>query len=231
MYVPINMRTFARVDLSKGNELEEQRRNHHSCFNGFAINGPRMALKTSFRIDHHRFVLLAVDQRQGDASSSIDSSVQLVLLKKRSKTGYRFLRPFWNCLLGKTAKWFTPHPLSKLKKLFAIYGLPRVWTFNTLATTLGRGITTRAWLFAESWLKRLPPEAVSGISPTGFSEIMPRFIKAEKQPAFWYLYCSVELWNLQSFLYGFIVLALLVSACSPEKKMKRAFDQGNIRKW
>lgn len=36
--------------------------------------------------------------------------------------------------------------------------------------------------------------------------------------------------SVQSFLYGFIVLALLVSACSPEKKMKRAFDQGQYQK-
>lgn len=114
-------------------------------------------LKTSFRIDHHRFVLLAVDEKAGDASGcSIDSSVR-ALKELEQKLDLDFFDR------SEIAFWehdeVVTHPLTKLKKLFAICRLsPESETFNTLATTLGEWNNHPRMLVTESWLKRYIPE-------------------------------------------------------------------------
>lgn len=162
MYVPIeNMPAHSRVWIYQaGNELSEQEEITIAASlklfcDQWAAHGS--GLKTSFRIDHHRFVLLGVDQKAGDASGcSIDSSVR-ALKELEQKLGIDFFDrseiAFWEN--GQVVT----HPLSKLKKLFAICRLsPESETFNTLATTLGEWDNHPRMAVAESWLKRYIPE-------------------------------------------------------------------------
>jgi hypothetical protein len=93
-------------------------------------------LQTSFRIDHHRFLILAVDEQSGGASGcSIDSSVRVV-----KDLGARLGIDFFN--RADVAFWqegeVKTYPLTQLKNLFANDTLnPQTQAFNTLAVTWG----------------------------------------------------------------------------------------------
>lgn len=110
-------------------------------------------LKTSYRIDHNRFILLAVDEQiHGASGCSIDSSVR-VLKELEQKFNLDFFDrseiAFWEN--GKVVT----HSLSQLKKFFMLGRLsPESETFNTLATTLGEWNQHPRLVVAESWLKR-----------------------------------------------------------------------------
>lgn len=114
-------------------------------------------LKTSFRIDHHRFVLLAVDEQVAGASGcSIDSSVR-VLKELEQKLNLDFFDrseiAFWND--GKVVTY----PMIQLKNLFADGRLNHdSETFNTLAATLGDWNQNPRMRVANSWLKRYLPK-------------------------------------------------------------------------
>jgi hypothetical protein len=114
-------------------------------------------LKTSFRIDHHRFILLAVDEQVAGASGcSIDSSVR-VLKELEQKLNLDFFDrseiAFWN------GNEVVTHPLTQLKNLFADGRLNHdSETFNTLAATLGDWNENPRMSVANSWLKRYLPK-------------------------------------------------------------------------
>jgi hypothetical protein len=114
-------------------------------------------LKTSFRIDHHRFVLLAVDEQVAGASGcSIDSSVR-VLKDLEQKLNLDFFDrseiAFWN------AGEVVTYPMTQLKNLFADGRLNHdSETFNTLSATLGDWNENPHMSVANSWLKRYLPK-------------------------------------------------------------------------
>lgn len=74
-------------------------------------------LRTSFRIEHHQFLILAVDEDYNDASGcSIDGSVR-ILKSLQQETGINFFdRGQVAFLLNNEVKSF---PLQELKSLFA----------------------------------------------------------------------------------------------------------------
>lgn len=114
-------------------------------------------LKTSFRIDLHHFILLAVDEQAGGASGcSIDSSVRILKeLEQKLQLDFfdRSEIAFWEN--GNVVT----HPLAHLKKLFAICRLnAESETFNTLAATLGDWNENPRITVANSWLKRYLPK-------------------------------------------------------------------------
>jgi hypothetical protein len=114
-------------------------------------------LSTSFRIDHHCFVLLAVDEQAGDASGcSIDSSVRVLKeLEQKLKLDFfdRSEIAFWH------NDEVVKHPLSQLKNLFADGRLNHdSESFNTLAATLGDWNENPRMSVANSWLKRYLPK-------------------------------------------------------------------------
>lgn len=114
-------------------------------------------LQTSYRIDYHRFILLAVDEQVGGASGcSIDSSVR-VIKELEQKLGLDFFDrseiAFWE------KDEVVTHPLAQLKKFFAICRLnAESETFNTLATTLGEWNENPRISVANSWLSRYLPK-------------------------------------------------------------------------
>jgi hypothetical protein len=114
-------------------------------------------LKTSFRIDHHRFVLLTVDEQAGGASGcSIDSSVRVLKeLEQKLKLDFfdRSEIAFWQ------NDEVVTYPLNQLKNLFADGRLNHdSETFNTLAATLGDWNENSRMSVANSWLKRYLPK-------------------------------------------------------------------------
>jgi hypothetical protein len=115
------------------------------------------SLKTSFRIDHHRFILLAVDEQAAGASGcSIDSSVR-ALKDLEQKLNLDFFDR------SEIAFWHNgdvvTHPMIELKNLFAEGRLqPDSETFNTLAATLGDWNGNPRMRVADSWLKRYLPK-------------------------------------------------------------------------
>lgn len=118
-------------------------------------------LKTSFKIEHHHFVILAVDENYNDASGcSIDGSVR-ILKSLHEKSGINFLdRSKVAFLLDTGIKTF---PVTELKNLFSSGRLTAATgTFNNLAAT--KSDFDKGWLTTveKSWLvKYLPKTAVA----------------------------------------------------------------------
>lgn len=162
MYSPIeNMPDYSRLWIYQASrQLNAQEENSIAealqlfC-NQWAAHGS--GLKTSFRIDHHQFLLLTVDEQAGGASGcSIDGSVR-ALKELEQKLNLDFFDrseiAFWENGVVNT------YPLTDLKKLFADGRLhPESETFNTLAASLGEWNQNPRIVVAESWLKRYIPE-------------------------------------------------------------------------
>ena len=117
-------------------------------------------LKTSFKIEHHHFVILAVDENYNDASGcSIDGSVR-ILKQLHEKSGINFLdRSRVAFLSDNEIKTFA---LPELKNLFSSGRLTATThTFNNLVAT--KSDFDKGWLTTveKSWLvKYLPKPAV-----------------------------------------------------------------------
>jgi hypothetical protein len=114
-------------------------------------------LKTSFSVDHSRFIVLAVNEDVASPSGcSIDSSVHVLKgLEQELQTDF-FSR-------GDVAFFdesgIVTHPLTSLKKLFADGTLhENSLTLNTLVQTLGEWISESKVKVSESWLKRYIPK-------------------------------------------------------------------------
>lgn len=146
-------------DLTRAetNELSEQLRKF--CETWQAHGQP---LKTSFRIEQNRFVILAVDVTYNDTSGcSIDGSVRILkALQQESQIDF-FNRTLIAFVDGEKVRTF---PMSKLKDLFAEGILNATsQTVNTLVAT--KSAFDREWIqpVAHSWLKKyLPKSAVAG---------------------------------------------------------------------
>lgn len=125
-------------------------------------------LKTSFKIEYHHFVILAVDENYNDASGcSIDGSVRILKslqqesLPGRLAGGINFFdRSRVAFLLDNEIKTF---PLAELKNLFSSGRLTATSpTFDNLVAT--KSDFDKAWLTTveKSWLiKYLPKPAVA----------------------------------------------------------------------
>ena len=117
-------------------------------------------LKTSFKIEHHHFVILAVDQNYNDASGcSIDGSVR-ILKSLQQESGIDFFdRGRVAFLLNNEIQTFA---LLELKNLFSSGRLTAAsQTFNNLVGT--KSDFDNGWLTTveKSWLvKYLPKPAV-----------------------------------------------------------------------
>lgn len=117
-------------------------------------------LKTSFKIEHHHFVILAVDENYNDASGcSIDGSVR-ILKTLQEKSRIDFLdRSKVAFLIDQEIKTF---PVTELKNLFSSGRLTATThTFNNLVAT--KSDFDKGWLTTvdKSWLvKYLPKPAV-----------------------------------------------------------------------
>jgi hypothetical protein len=120
-----------------------------------------LPLQTSFKIEYHHFVILAVDENYNDASGcSIDGSVR-ILKSLQEKSGINFLdRSRVAFLLKNEIETF---PLIELKNLFASGRLTSTsHTFNNLVAT--KSDFDKGWLTTveKSWLaKYLPKSAVA----------------------------------------------------------------------
>ncbi len=118
-------------------------------------------LKTSFAIEHHHFVILAVDENYNDASGcSIDGSVR-IFKSLQEKTGISFLdRSRVAFRLENEIKTFA---LPELKNLFSSGRLTAsTQTFNNLVAT--KSDFDKGWLtpVEKSWLvKYLPKPTVA----------------------------------------------------------------------
>jgi hypothetical protein len=118
-------------------------------------------LKTSFTIEHHHFVILAVDENHNDASGcSIDGSVR-ILKSLQEKSGISFLdRSRVAFIFDGKIKTF---PLAELKNLFSSGRLTASsQTFNNLVAT--KSDFEKDWLttVGKSWLvKYLPKPTVA----------------------------------------------------------------------
>lgn len=118
-------------------------------------------LKTSFKIEHNHFLVLAVDEASADASGcSIDGSVRM-LKEIQNQLGIDFFdRTKIAFLLENEVRLF---PLTELKQAFASGVLNSMsFTFNTLIAT--KGEITNAWITpaGKTWLsKYLPKPAVA----------------------------------------------------------------------
>jgi hypothetical protein len=118
-------------------------------------------LQTSFKIEHHHFVILAVDENYNDASGcSIDGSVRILKSMQQEKDIDFFNRSRVAFLLEGEIKSF---PLPELKNLFASGRLAASSpTFNNLVAT--KSDFDKGWLTTveKSWLvKYLPNPAVA----------------------------------------------------------------------
>ena len=117
-------------------------------------------LRTSFTIEHHHFVILAVDENYNDASGcSIDGSVR-ILKSLHEKSGINFIdRSKVAFLVDNEIKTFA---LPELKILFSSGRLTATThTFNNLVAT--KSDFDKGWLTTveKSWLvKYLPKPAV-----------------------------------------------------------------------
>jgi len=162
MYTPVeNLSPESRIWIYQtSRELNQQEESAiaetlKSFCDQWATHGS--GLKTSFRIDHNRFVLLAVDEQAGGASGcSIDSSVR-VLKELEQKLNLDFFDR------SEIAFWIdngvVTYPLAQLKNLFADGRLNHdSETFNTLAATLGDWNESARMPVANSWLKRYLPK-------------------------------------------------------------------------
>ncbi len=119
------------------------------------------ALKTSFKIEQHHFVILAVDENYNDASGcSIDGSVR-ILKSLQEQTGIDFFnRTRVAFMLEGSIQTFG---LSELKNLFGSSRLTTTTpTFNNLVAT--KSDFEKNWLTTadKTWLiKYLPKSAVA----------------------------------------------------------------------
>ena len=127
--------------------------------NQWAAHG--QPLKTSFKIEHHHFVILAVDENYNDASGcSIDGSVR-ILKSLQEKSGIDFLdRSRVAFLLDNEIQVY---PLHELKNLFSSGRLSASsQTFNNLVAT--KSDFDKGWptIVEKSWLvKYLPKPTVA----------------------------------------------------------------------
>ncbi len=121
-------------------------------------------LKTSFKIEHHRFVILAVDENYSNASGcSIDGSVRIFKSLRQESLlagqagGINFLdRSNVAFLLDDGVKTF---PLTELKNLFLSGRLTAATpTFNNLVER--KSDFEKAWLTTvdQSWLAKYLPK-------------------------------------------------------------------------
>jgi hypothetical protein len=118
-------------------------------------------LKTSFAIEHHHFVILAVDENYNDASGcSIDGSVR-ILKSLQENSGISFLDR--NRVAFKFNHEIKTFPLGELKNLFSSGRLTASsQTFNNLVAT--KSDFDKGWLTTveKSWLvKYLPKPTVA----------------------------------------------------------------------
>jgi hypothetical protein len=117
------------------------------------------ALKTSFKIEHSQFIVLAADESFSLPSGcSIDSSVHIIKTLEE-KTGINFfdrsLIAFW---IGGNTKLF---PLAKLKEEFTAGTLTaESFAFNNLVAT--KSEWQKGWLTPakNTWLARYLPKTV-----------------------------------------------------------------------
>lgn len=127
----------------------------HLCQTWTAHGAP---LKTSFRVEHNRFVILAVDERDAGASGcSIDGSVRL-LKDIGERLGVDFFdRKQVAFLIGDQV---TAYPMTRLKTLFdeGILKADAV-AFNNAVSSKAEWV--RAWRIPaqRSWLSRYLPKA------------------------------------------------------------------------
>ena len=119
------------------------------------------ALKTSFKIERHQFVILAVDENYNDASGcSIDGSVRILkLLQEQSGIDF-FNRTRVAFLLDGSVQTFA---LTELKNLFTSSRLTATTpTFNNLVATKSDFDTNWLTTCEKTWLiKYLPKSAVA----------------------------------------------------------------------
>ncbi len=134
----------------------------HLCETWMAHGAP---LKTSFRIEHNRFVILAVDERDAGASGcSIDGSVRLLKDIGQSLEVDFFDRQHVAFLVGEQVM---AYPMTRLKTLFdeGILNADAV-SFNNAVSS--KAEWAKGWRVAanQSWLSRyLPkPAGVTGNS-------------------------------------------------------------------
>src|SRR5882757_1942285 len=118
-------------------------------------------LKTSFKIEFNRFVILSVDESSAGASGcSIDGSVR-VLKDLGNQCNINFFDRTKVAFLvnGK----IETYPLNELKSLFASAQLkPSMQTFNTLVASKGEWEESWKITAEKSWLiKYLPKDALS----------------------------------------------------------------------
>ena len=121
-------------------------------------NAHGQPLRTSFKIEHHFFVVLAVDENYNDASGcSIDGSVR-ILKSLQEKFGINFLdRSRVAFRLNNEIKSFS---LPELKNLFSSGKLVATTsTFNNLVAT--KSDFEKEWLIPveKSWLAKYVPKA------------------------------------------------------------------------
>lgn len=127
----------------------------HLCQTWMAHGAP---LKTSFRIEHNQFIILAVDESEAGASGcSIDGSVRLI-----KETQHRLGIDFFNRTLVPFLEGgrVIMHRADQLKTLFdqgVLQG--ESITFNPAVVTKGEWV--RRWRLAvkDSWLSRYLPKA------------------------------------------------------------------------
>lgn len=126
----------------------------HLC-NSWSAHGT--PLRTSFRIEHNLFIVLAVDEHAAGASGcSIDGSVRL-LKELQQRLGLDFFNRQQVAFLEGAA--VTLHPVNELKSRFADGILsPRSVTFNNAITTKKDWETAWRLPASESWLVRYLPK-------------------------------------------------------------------------
>lgn len=117
----------------------------------------QVALQTSFSIDHHRFVTLAVNEEASSPSGcSIDSSVHVLKSLERD-LGIDFFSRSEIAFSENGA--IMVHPIQNLKNLFTSGRLnENSLALNTLVQTLGEWRTQGTVKVSDTWLKRYIPK-------------------------------------------------------------------------
>ena len=162
MYIEFNeLPDYARLwiyQASRKFSAAEEKLIHdgaHSFCDQWSAHG--QPLKTSFKIEHDQFLILAVDEGFNGASGcSIDESVHM-LKSHQDRTGIDFFdRSQVAFLVNHEVKLI---PLTQLKEAFASGTLgPAPLTFNVQATS--KGAWEKNWILpvSKTWLTRYLPK-------------------------------------------------------------------------